>query len=86
MKHNIPAPDLVKKYQDSTPEQRREDILLAFEAEYDINRPFEVEWAENDTHFTYEGLTYFFKPQYPNGLDVTGEFLSESPHLCEYKL
>lgn len=88
MKHRIPPPDLVTQYATSSKEERRELAFLAFEAEFDINRPFEVEWAENDTCFTYEGYRYFYKPQYPAGLDdvVTGEFISESPHLCQYRV
>ena len=88
MKHEIPAPDLVGQYYNASTDERREQVLLAFEAEYDIDRPFEVEWAPNDTHFAYGEYVYFYKPQYPNGLDdiVTGKFISESPHLCEYLL
>lgn len=89
MKHFIEHPDLVEQYNTASAEERREQILLAFEAEYDINRPFSVDWAEGDTCFTYEGHVYFYKPQYPNGLDgvVTGETLvSQSPHLYEYKV
>jgi hypothetical protein len=88
MKHEIPAPDLVGQYQNASKENRREQVLLAFEAEYDIDRPFEVEWGKDDTHFIYGNHIYFYKPQYPQGLDelVTTTLVSESPHLCEFEL
>ena len=88
MKHNIPAPDLVTQYATASKEYRRELAYLAFEAEFDINRPFEVQWAEDDKYFTYEGYVYYYKPAHPNGLAnfETAEFISESPHFCQYRV
>jgi hypothetical protein len=100
MKYNIPAPDLAKQYKESTTEGRREQAWLAFEAEYDINRPFEVQWGPDDTYFTYEDSLYIYKPQYQeeisNGIELadilkphvllTPRILSESPHLIEFVL
>ena len=100
MKYNIPAPDLAKQYRDGTPEERREQAWLAFEAEYDINRPFEVQWGPDDRYFSYEDALYIYKPQYQdeiaNGVELadilkpyvllTPKILSESPHLIEFVL
>lgn len=87
MKHNIPKPDLITQYENASPEERRELVFLAFEAEFDINRPFELDWAQDDKYFTYEDYVYYYKPAHPNGLDEMSnfEFVSESPHLCQYK-
>jgi hypothetical protein len=86
MKPSMNFADLVSKYNNASVEERHKQILFAFEAEYDVDRPFEVEWAENDSHFTFNGYTYFYKPQYPEGLDnvVTGELVSQSPHFYEF--
>jgi hypothetical protein len=87
MKHNIPPPDLVTQYANATKEERRELTYLAFEAEFDINRPFEIDWADDDKYFTYEGYVYYYKPAHPDGLAEfdTAEFIVETPHLCQYK-
>ena len=100
MKYNIPAPDLAKQWQDSTQEERREQAWLAFEAEYDINRPFEVQWGPDDKYFSYKDASYIYKPQFQqeisNGVELvdilkpyvllTPRILSESPHLIEFVL
>jgi hypothetical protein len=100
MKYNIPAPDLAKQYQEGTQEERRLQAWLAFEAEYDINRPFEVQWGPEDKYFSYEDALYIYKPQYQEDIKDGKEFadilkpyvvltpriLSESPHLIEFVL
>jgi|CryBogDrversion2_7_1035282.scaffolds.fasta_scaffold173423_2 phosphoenolpyruvate synthase/pyruvate phosphate dikinase len=88
MKHNIPAPDLVTQYANASKEQRRELAYLAFEAEFDINRPFEIEWAKDDKYFVYEDYAYYYKPAHPSGLAEfeNAEFIVETPHLCQYKV
>jgi hypothetical protein len=88
MKHNIPAPNLVEQYQKASAEDRREMSFLAFEAEFDVNRPFEVEWKEGDSYFEYEGETYYYKPAHPNGLQTVTDYTItiETPHLCQFKI
>jgi hypothetical protein len=89
MKHNVIHPDLVLQYSKATPEERRELIFLAFEAEFDANRPFTLQWGPEDKYFGFEGYTYVYKPQYPEAIDETalglGQFESESPHFVQYK-
>jgi hypothetical protein len=98
MKYNIPAPDLAKQYQEGTPEERRLQAWLAFEAEFDINRPFEVQWGPEDKYFAYTNSFYIYKPQYQKEISESTELveilkpyitqsiriLSESPHLIEF--
>jgi len=86
MKHFIKHPDIVLQYINASKLERREQVLLAFEAEYDIDRPFEVEWGDHDKYFTYQENLYFYKPQYPAGLEnVDNEkLLSQSPHFYEF--
>lgn len=84
MKDPIKFSETVAQYNASSPEERRLQILLAFEAEYDIARPFSVDWAENDSYFIYESYKYYYKPQYPQGVD--GDKVSESPHFYEFEL
>jgi hypothetical protein len=100
MKHRIPTPDLAKQWQDASPEDRREIAYLAFEAEYDINRPFEIIWAEDDRYFSFKNNIYIYKPQYEVELEqiespedllkpfvlLTPALTSESPHLYEFIL
>jgi hypothetical protein len=100
MKYNIPEPDLAKQWKDANQEDRREQAWLAFEAEYDINRPFEVQWGPDDAYFSYKDALYIYKPQYQDAISrgielaeilkphvlATPKILSESPHLIEFVL
>lgn len=91
MKHYIMTPNLEKEYQEANAAARREQILLAFEAEYDINRPFDVEWCNNDEYFVYDKDLYIYKPQHgARSKEIVAiadkELLSESPHFYQYKI
>lgn len=98
MKYNIPPPNLVSQYNTGSPTERREMIFLAFEAEFDIDRPFELDWGPDDKYFMYDSHLYLYKPQYAARLeeiDNIGEFIdsrlagipvltTETPHFFQF--
>jgi hypothetical protein len=100
MKYNIPEPDLAKQWKEANQEERREQAWLAFEAEFDINRPFEVQWGPQDMFFSYKEFSYIYKPQFQEEISKgtelsailkdhvtsTPKMISESPHLIEFIL
>ena len=100
MKYEIPTPDLADEYKSADPIQRREIVKLAFEAEFDINRPFDVEWGEDDKYFMHDEFLYLYKPVYRSqvdqvnhveqlvdfGLATDAKLISESPHLYQFRL
>lgn len=98
MKHNVEKPDLAAIFNAQTPEEQREERYLAFEAEFDINRPFTVDWSSDDKYLIYQGGIYFYKPQYEQLQDVESlkqlldsehqgaVFELETPHFYEYRL
>jgi hypothetical protein len=97
MKHFVPKPDLAGIFNSKSEEERREERYLAFEAEFDINRPFEVEWSSADKYLIYKGGIYFYKPQYDgrwtdssfselvDSEHSAAVFESESPHFYAYR-
>lgn len=98
MKHNIEKPNLSAIFYAQSAEDQREERYLAFEAEFDINRPFEVEWSSDDKYLIYQGGIYFYKPQYEQLQDAesfkqlldlehqSAVFEVETPHFYEYRL
>jgi hypothetical protein len=83
MKHNVPAPDLVKRYLNATKDERREMIFLAFEAEFDADRPFSLDWKDNDDYFQFDGISYLYKPQYGDKLESASSDFSQKFKVTE---
>lgn len=102
MKHFIKKPDLNAIFYSKNEEERREERFLAFEAEFDINRPFEIEWSTDDKYFVYRDGIYFYRPQYEseekNKIELnelqelldpqhnTAVYVGQSPHFYEFEL
>jgi len=96
MKHGIQPQNLSEIFFNLNDEDKKLEILLAFEAEFDIVRPFDVEWKENNLYFTYEDCIYFYKPQYRE-YDINNvesyftkvinrpiKIVTETPHLFQF--